>query len=135
MRKKTLREISKFASGLVAADFLCAIWLYNSGMLPLSFFGITVTSQGAILGMIFDVILFAILFHFGWRIQERPRTKNEHKFHIIAGIIFTIVALLHLSRIIFQWQLSVGTWEFPYWLNALGVVITAFLAYASFSLS
>ncbi len=135
MHKHTLRELSKFASGLVAADLLCWLWLYSSGLLPRTFLGIYIDYQRSVLGMIFDIILLAILIHLGWNTKDKPRTKGEHRFHIAAGVIFTIVALLHLSRILFGWQLVIGSWHVPYWINGLGVVITAFLAYASFGLA
>lgn len=134
MSKKTLQELSKFASGLIAADFICGLWLLASHLLPMSFLGITVTQRGAIGWMIFDVLFFAILVHFGWR-SERPRTNPEKLFHQLAGVIFALVALLHLSRLVFGWQLVVGPWIIPYWLNGIGVVIAIFLSYASFRLS
>ena len=134
MHKTTLRELAKFASGLIAADFLCGLWLYFSGLAPLSFLGIVFTSRTIILGMIFDAILFAFLVYYGWRLDNRPRTDNEHLFHTIAGILFTIVALLHLSRIVLGWQFSIGSWPIPYWLNGLGTIVTGFLAYLSFRL-
>ncbi len=134
MSKKTLQEVSKFASGLVAADFICGLWLLVARMLPMSFLGITVTQRGAIGWMIFDAIFFAALVHFGWR-SERPRTNPEKLFHQAAGAIFGLVALFHVSRLVFGWQLVLGTWTVPYWLNGIGVVVAVFLAYASFRLA
>lgn len=135
MHKHTLRELSKFASGLIAGDLLFGFWLYVSGLLPQSFFGINITAQGAIAGMAFDIIILAFLVHFGWRTKSQPRTKREHNFHIVAAIIFALVALVHLSRLIFGWEFVIGTWDFPYWLNGLGAIVAAFLAYASFVLA
>ena len=132
MRKQTLREIAKFASGLIAADFLCGLWLYFSGPVPISFFGVVFTRPQIILWMIFDAIVFLFLINYAWRMEDRSRTGGERLFHNFAGVVFTLVALLHLSRIIFGWQLIFGSWSAPYWLNGLGVVVTGFLAYASF---
>jgi hypothetical protein len=135
MQKTTLREISKFASGLVAADFMCGLWFYFGGVTaPTSFFGIALTQQNIILWMLFDVILFGFLVHYAWKMEDRSRTDNERLFHNIAGVVFTLVALLHLSRIVFGWQFILGSWDVPYWLNGLGTIITAFLAYLSFHL-
>ncbi len=135
MHKHTLRELSKFASGLVAADLIGWLWLYASGLLPITFWGMYFNYQRAVLGMIFDIILLAFLIHFGWNAKDRPRTKGEHRFHIFAGVLFTIVALLHLARILFGLSLVIGSWHVPFWINGLGVIITAFLAYASFGLA
>jgi hypothetical protein len=134
MSKTTLRELAKFASGLIAADFLCGLWFYFSGLNRFSFFGITFSQQSIMLWMIFDVILFAFLVHYAWKMEDRSRTDNERLFHNAAGVIFTLVALLHLSRILFGWQFSLGSWEVPYWLNGLGTIITGLLAYISFHL-
>lgn len=135
MQKGTLRELAKFASGLVAADFLCGLWFYFAVTPPLMFFGVVFTPAQIILWMIFDTILFAFLVHYAWRMEDRPRTGNERLFHNIAGTIFALVALLHLSRIIFGWQFVLGSWEVPYWLNGLGTIVTGFLAYTSFHLA
>ena len=134
MHKTTLRELAKFASGLVAADFLCGLWVYFSGLAPISFLGIEFTSRGVILWMIFDAILFAFLAHYAWRLPDRPRTDSERAFHNFAGTVFAVVALLHLSRILFGWQFVLGSWTVPYWLNGLGTIVTAFLSYFSFHL-
>lgn len=133
-REKTLREISKFASGLVAADFICGLWLYFGGYLPLNFLGINFNKPEVVAWMIFDAILLAFLVHYGWRIS-RARSDRETIFHLIAGSLFTAVALLHLERILFGWNFNIAHWDVPYWLNGLGAIVTAFLAYASFSLA
>lgn len=85
--------------------------------------------------MIFDALLLIFLIHYGWHTGDRPRTTREKKFHLIAGVLFTLVALLHLSRILFGFSFVLGSWDVPYWVNGLGVVVTAFLAWMSFSLA
>ncbi len=132
MHKKTLKELAKFASGLIAADFLCGLWVYFSVIPPISFLGIVFTKQNIILWMAFDVIIFLFLVHYAWRVGDRERTSKEKIFHNIAGTIFALVAILHLSRLLFGWRFIIGSWLVPYWLNGLGVVITIFLAYLSF---
>ncbi len=135
MHRTTLREISKFTSGLVMGDFLCGLWFYFGGYLPMTFFGLTFNVQAVVAWLVFDILLLAFLVHYGWRLGDRPRTGQEQKFHLLAGIVFTLVALLHLSRILFGWSFVLGSWAMPYWLNGLGAIVTAFLAYASFSLA
>lgn len=135
MKKQTLREVAKFGSGLVFADFLCGLWVSLGGHLPMRFFGIAFNEAGTMAWMVFDIVLFVFLVHFGWHMAERPRTSTEKKFHMAAGIVFALVALLHLSRILFGWDFEIGSWHVPYWVNGLGTVVTAFLAYISFHLS
>lgn len=135
MKHTRLHELAKFFSGLIAGDFLYGIWLYTGGFLPLRFWGITFAPHTVMGAVVFDALLFVFLIHYGWFANRRPRTSAEKRFHTLAGIIFTIVAILHLSRILFGWDLVIGAVAFPYWVNALGTIITAFLAYASFNLA
>ena len=135
MHKKTLHEIAKFASGLVVADFIYGLWLYVSGHLPVTSFGITFDGRTTAAWLVFDALLFVFLVSYGWNLTGGSRTSREKVFHIVAGILFTLVALLHLARILFGLDFTIGAWSAPYWLNGLGVVVTALLAYASFHLA
>lgn len=131
---KKLQEISKFLIGLITADFFFGLWLYNSHLLPRVFFGIPITAEAAIWGMVFDLILIGFLVHYAWMTSSRERTSNEKVFHNFAGVVFSLVALLHLSRFLFGWNFVLGSWAVPYWINGLGTLVTAFLAYVSFHL-
>jgi len=54
----------------------------------------------------------------------------SHKtFTRIASAIFLLIALGHLSRLIFKWSLSLGAWQVPLWVNGLALVVFAYLAY------
>ncbi len=135
MRKNTLREISKYAAGLVTGDLIGLFWFYFGGRLPINFLGIPFGYRNAVEAMIFDALLIAFLIYYGWRMSDTPKSSAEKKFHLVAGALFAIVALLHLSRIIFGLHFVLGSWNVPYWLNGLGAVVTAFLAYVAFSLA
>lgn len=133
MHKNTLREVSKFLSGLIAADFLFGLWFYTKVALPVSFLGINVTPRSAIIWMIFDIVLFIFLVYFGWHIKEELKYQ-ERIFHRLTGTIFGIVALIHLLRIIFGWQLDLFGWNTSYWLSGIGAIVAAFLSYISFQI-
>ena len=135
MNKHSLREVAKFASGLIAGDFLCGLWFYWSGMLPITFFGITFTVPMVMGWMVFDIILFALLVHFAWYTHQRPRTSAERQFHLAIAVLLGVVAILHLLRLLFGINLVIGTWQLPYWINGLGTLIAAFLAYTSYHLA
>jgi hypothetical protein len=49
----------------------------------------------------------------------------------VTGIIFTIVALLHVLRLLSGWEVRIGDLEIPYWASVLGAVVAGFLAYSS----
>jgi len=138
MRKKThhkLEELSKFASGLVLGDFLCGLWLYMGGYIPVTFWGFEIQTAQLTAWLVTDVLLFLFLLHYGWHFGKKSRSSMEKKFHMFAGLFFGLVALLHLSRIVFDFNFVIGSWHAPYWLNAIATVVTAFLSYVSFSLA
>ena len=49
-------------------------------------------------------------------------------FTTIAVSVFGIVALLHLHRLVFGWEVIVAGWSVPRWLSTLGTLIAGFLA-------
>lgn len=135
MRKNTLREISKFLSGLVVGDFLAVWWLYATRMAPVSVLGYKFSGRGLIIGMVFDVILLIFLVHYGWRMKETGHSSGERTFHRIAGTVFGIVALAHLLRLIFGLPINILSWNTPYWVSGIATVLAAFLSYTSFRLT
>ena len=53
----------------------------------------------------------------------------SHKtFTRIASAVFLLIALGHLSRLVFKWSLSLGAWQVPLWVNGVALVIFAYLA-------
>lgn len=53
---------------------------------------------------------------------------NKNTALIVAGIIFTIVAFIHLIRLIFQWEIIINAFVIPMWFSGLGLIIAAILA-------
>lgn len=47
---------------------------------------------------------------------------------IVAGIIFTIVALVHLLRILYHWKIIIGAYHAPVLVSIVGLIVTAILA-------
>ena len=53
-----------------------------------------------------------------------------HKtFSLVAGVIFSLIALGHLSRLVFKWSVLLGGWAVPFWINWVALLIFAYLAY------
>lgn len=130
MHHKHLREIAKFGSGLIAADFLTNAWFAAMGYYPIEFLGWTFTSDIVLPALIFDAALFLILVHYGWQIGKIPALR-ERTYLLIAGIVFGIVALAHLMRLFFGSNLNVAGWSIPLWLSWFGVVLATYLCYMS----
>jgi hypothetical protein len=58
-----------------------------------------------------------------------------HKtFSLVASVIFLLIALGHLSRLVFKWSVLLGGWAVPFWVNGVALLVFAYLAYAGFRL-
>jgi len=74
--------------------------------------------------------------------KERPNSfsfKNhkymsQKNYSLLAGVIFLLVALIHLSRIIFAWPALIAGWPVPIWINWIGLFVAGFLSWQGFSL-
>ena len=54
---------------------------------------------------------------------------NQRTFSIVAGVIFAVVALLHLVRIYMDWPVMIGDWSVPMWVSWIALVVAGGLAY------
>ena len=52
----------------------------------------------------------------------------KRPFSRIAAVIFALVAIAHLSRLIFHFSITVAGYPVPLWLNAAGVLIAGALS-------
>ncbi|HVU75460.1 MAG TPA: hypothetical protein VHD38_01310 [Candidatus Paceibacterota bacterium] len=135
MKRAWLHEAAKFCAGLVAADFLMGWWFaLQSTLGSISFMGVTVTKEMIGPWLIIDVFLFLILVHYAWHVGKLPRVK-ERMYFVFAGAIFTVVCLAHLARIITGSEFVIFGWYVPVFLSWIGVLVTLYLAYASFHLA
>lgn len=53
---------------------------------------------------------------------------NKNTPLTVAGIVFALVALLHLARLYFQFPIIVDQMMVPYWINGVGLIIATFLS-------
>ena len=53
---------------------------------------------------------------------------NKENTIIFSGVMFTVVALLHLMRVVTKTSFLVGNFEISMWMSVLAIVITAILA-------
>lgn len=128
----TLREIAKVAIGLFIADLFSVIWLGSYGFFPLTILGVTWPSDAILPIAIFDIGVALLLAHYAWHTRMPLRSPSERVLLMIAGTVFLIVALVHLTRLAFGAALILGDFAVPLWLSWFGVVITAYLSYSSF---
>jgi hypothetical protein len=56
----------------------------------------------------------------------------NRNYCITSGIVFTLVALVHLWRVVLDFPLQVGAWGVPRSLSGWGAVVAAVLAVWAF---
>ena len=54
---------------------------------------------------------------------------DRKTFLVVAGVIFAVVALVHLARITMGWAMVVGTWTVPIWVSWIGLVVAGTLSF------
>lgn len=54
------------------------------------------------------------------------RTKT---YALLSGLLFSMLALLHLTRIVTQWDAVIIGWEVPLWVSWVALFIATGLAY------
>jgi len=60
---------------------------------------------------------------------------TQKTFTQTAGVIFTIVTVLHLLRLLLGWEAVIGGWDVPVWFSWLALALSGFLSYTAFSLT
>ena len=58
---------------------------------------------------------------------------SKHLPLIIAGIIFSIVALMHLLRVIYHWQVMIAGYIIPMSVSTIAFIVITILALWMFS--
>lgn len=48
----------------------------------------------------------------------------------LAILLFTLVAIAHLLRVVFNVGITVGTWVVPQWVSVLAVIVPGGIAWA-----
>jgi hypothetical protein len=60
---------------------------------------------------------------------------TQRIFSLVTAILFSLIALLHASRLVRGWHVMIGDIVVPVWVSWIGLVIAAYLAYEGFRLS
>ncbi len=60
---------------------------------------------------------------------------DQKTFSLVAGVIFALVALLHLLRIYMAWPVVIGGWLVPIWFSWIGLVVAGGLSYFGLNLA
>jgi hypothetical protein len=57
---------------------------------------------------------------------------DRKTFCLVAGIVFTLVALFHLLRIFTDWPVIIGDWSAPKWVSWVALIVAGGLAIFGF---
>ncbi len=134
MKKHFSREIAKFLAGVITANLMMLWWLAAEKMLPVQVLGTIWTEEALAPGLTFDLALILILIYYGWNVGRIPALR-ERAYLLITGAIFSLSAAAHLARLFFdQVNVVVIGWAVPLWPSWLMIIISAYLAYVSFTL-
>jgi hypothetical protein len=60
---------------------------------------------------------------------------NQKLFSLVTGLIFLVVALVHLLRLVLEWQVTLAGRDVPMWVSWAALVIAGFLAFQGFRLA
>ena len=59
---------------------------------------------------------------------------NPHTFTLTGGIVFSLIAGLHMLRLLLKWEAVIGTWKVPHWISWIALWVSGYLAYSAFTL-
>ena len=60
---------------------------------------------------------------------------SEKTFTRVAAVVFSLVALLHLARLILGWDAVIGGWRVPMWFSWVALGLSGLLASTAIRLS
>ena len=63
------------------------------------------------------------------------KTMSQKTFSAVVGIIFSVIAVLHLLRAVLGWQAVLGSFAVPLWLSWVAAVLATYLAYSALRLA
>lgn len=56
-------------------------------------------------------------------------------FTKVSGVIFLIIAILHLLRLVLKWEAAIGGWSVPMWFSIVALFFAGYLGYQGLRLS
>src|SRR5437879_6127989 len=65
---------------------------------------------------------------------ERRSAMNTRAYALTSGVIFFLVALVHLLRLIFHWVVVIDGWYVPTWVSVVSVLVAGLLSFQGFRL-
>jgi uncharacterized membrane protein len=54
---------------------------------------------------------------------------SQRTFLVIAGLIFLLVAIVHLARLLLKWTVVFNGWTVPMWVSVVALIVAGYLAF------
>lgn len=58
---------------------------------------------------------------------------TARSFSVLAAVIFTIVALLQVTRVLAGWEITIGTTAVPMWPSWIAALVAGVLAWLGYT--
>ena len=69
----------------------------------------------------------------GWGVESlREAGMSQRMFALVAGVVFLVIALGHLTRVILGASFVVEGWAVPQWASGAAVVFMGYLSFEGF---
>jgi hypothetical protein len=59
---------------------------------------------------------------------------RQKTFCLVVGLIFLLIAVIHVLRLVLKWQAVLNGWSVPMWISAIAILITAYLSFEGLKL-
>jgi len=59
---------------------------------------------------------------------------GQKTFTLTVGVVFSIIAVLHVLRLLFGWEAVIGGWHVPLWVSWAALAVSGYLGYTAFKL-
>lgn len=58
----------------------------------------------------------------------------QKTYNVVVGFLFLAAGLLHIVRVLYQWQVQIGGMWIPFWASGAGAIVAFVLAFEGFRL-
>jgi hypothetical protein len=70
-----------------------------------------------------------------WHAAKERDIMSQKAFSLIAGLVFSLIALGHLLRLVYAWPLHIADWTAPMWVSWPALLVLGFLGFTGLQLS
>jgi hypothetical protein len=75
------------------------------------------------------------LLHYGhlpFATAAGDQRMNRKIYCLATAVVFAVIGLVHLVRIVLEWDAAIGGWSVPMWPSWLALVVSTVFAYYGF---